>query len=97
MWLFDVLAGKPLATRMHRPVRSTSLGRRCTENRLKYGCCEANAGPSTAPLAMRLREAPLRMTPYYEDGGKPKIWMDESMLRQAIDQILVTSLNHNSV
>jgi hypothetical protein len=31
------------------------------------------------------------------DGGKPKIWMDESMLRQAIDQILVTSLNHNSV
>src|SRR5882724_9535538 len=28
----------------------------------KYRHCEQTAGPSTAPLAMRLREAPLRMT-----------------------------------
>jgi hypothetical protein len=31
----------------------------------KSGHYEQTAGPSTAPLAMRLQEAPLRMTNFY--------------------------------
>jgi hypothetical protein len=38
------------------------IGANRQKNMWKYWHYEQNAGPSTAPLAMRLREAPFRMT-----------------------------------